>query len=174
MRRSRHCLARIASSASAMLSQLPCLARAMPLEALRQALRLLRFKGFVERGGRVGVQIILNQGDLFCFCKMHIAQVFENTGVIFCCALVFLTSTQRQPSSGANSMNRLSRRPAYIRNRSGQAVPASWGWGFWFRRSAVLRSHRGRPRGGCRHGDGCKPPRCLPSWRRSLRWPWAE
>ena len=37
----------------------------------------------------MGVQIILNQGDLFGFCKMHIAQVFENTSVIFCCALVF-------------------------------------------------------------------------------------
>ncbi len=43
--------------------------RVMPFEALR----LLRFKGFVKGGGRVGVKIILNQDDLLGFSKMRIA-----------------------------------------------------------------------------------------------------
>ena len=37
----------------------------------------------------MGVQIVLHEDDLLGFCKMDIAQLFEDMSIIFRCALVF-------------------------------------------------------------------------------------
>jgi hypothetical protein len=39
-------------------------------------------EGFVERGGLVGVEIVLHQHDLRCVGKMHVRQIPERMGII--------------------------------------------------------------------------------------------
>jgi hypothetical protein len=54
----------------------------MPFEAFNQAPGLGGGKGFVERCGGVGVEIILDQDDGFGLREVDIGQVFQNMGVI--------------------------------------------------------------------------------------------
>jgi hypothetical protein len=54
----------------------------------------------------VGVEIILHEHDLFGLGKMDIAQLFEDLRIIMAVRRS-VSLTSRQPSSGANSMNRL-------------------------------------------------------------------
>ncbi len=58
--------------------------RVVPLEPLDKTAGLCRLKGFVEGGGGVGAQIMLNQDGLFGLCckAANMAQVFENAGII--------------------------------------------------------------------------------------------
>jgi hypothetical protein len=50
----RHCLARMASSASAHVEPASVFGRVVSLESLCQTLCFLRLKGYVEKGGRMG------------------------------------------------------------------------------------------------------------------------
>jgi len=54
----------------------------MPFEAFDQTPGLGSGKGFVERCGGVGVEIILDEDDRFGLCEVDVGQVFQNVGVI--------------------------------------------------------------------------------------------
>src|SRR5258708_21937183 len=54
----------------------------MPFEALGEPARLGGGEGFVERGGLVGVEIVLHQHDLRRVGKMHVRQIPERMGII--------------------------------------------------------------------------------------------
>ena len=51
------------------------LGRVVPFETLDEPARLGGGKGFVERGGLVGVEIVLHQRDLRRVGKMHVRQI---------------------------------------------------------------------------------------------------
>jgi hypothetical protein len=54
----------------------------MPFEPFGEAARFGRRKGFVERSGLVGAEIILHQHDLRRVGKMRVGQVLERVGII--------------------------------------------------------------------------------------------
>lgn len=56
--------------------------RVMPFEAFDQAPGLGGGKGFVERCGGMGVEIVLDQDDRLGFGEVDIGQVFQGVGVI--------------------------------------------------------------------------------------------
>ena len=58
------------------------LGRIMPFEALDEPARLGRGKGLIERGGLVGVEIVLHQHDFHRVGKMHVRQIPERMGII--------------------------------------------------------------------------------------------
>src|SRR5271169_172905 len=58
------------------------LGRVVPFEALDEPARLSGGEGFVERGGLVGVEIVLHQQDLRRVGKMHVRQIPEHMGII--------------------------------------------------------------------------------------------
>lgn len=64
MRRPRHCLVRQDSSISAMLSQEPCLGVWWISSSAGQGVGLRGREGLVERGDRVGVDVVHHQDDL--------------------------------------------------------------------------------------------------------------
>ena len=80
--------------------------RVVPLEAFDQAPGLGGGKGFVGRCGGVGVETILDQDDRFGLREVDVGQVFQNVGVIDYGAAVG-DLTWRQPSGGANIMNKV-------------------------------------------------------------------
>ena len=82
MRRSRHCEARTPSSDSAKSEPGTVFRRVMPFEALDEPPGLGGGKGFVERCGGVGVEIILDEDDRFGLREVDVGQVFQNVGVI--------------------------------------------------------------------------------------------
>jgi hypothetical protein len=49
----------------------------MPFETFDQAPGLGGGKGFVERRGGVGIEIVLDQDDRFGLCEMDVGQVFQ-------------------------------------------------------------------------------------------------
>src|SRR5450756_280016 len=66
IRRSRHCRLSTESSISVRLRRIEpatVLGRVVDLELVRESLGLLRGEGLVERGGRVGVQVVEDQDD---------------------------------------------------------------------------------------------------------------
>ena len=86
----------------------------VPFEALDEPARLGRGKGLIERGWLVGVEIILHQHDFHRVGKMRVGQIPEHVGIIDGGVAVGdprlrggRLLTCRQPSSGANTMNRL-------------------------------------------------------------------
>ena len=81
------------------------LGRVVPLEALDQPAGLGRGKGLVQRSLGVGVQIVLDEDDLPGGGKVRVGQVPENMGIVD--GGVAVGDLCRQPSGGANSMNRL-------------------------------------------------------------------
>ena len=78
----------------------------MPFETLDQTPSLGGGKGFIERPGGVGVEIVLDEDDRLGFGEVNVGQIFQNVGVVDSGA-GSVTLTSRQPSSGANIMNRL-------------------------------------------------------------------
>ena len=76
--------------------------RVVPFEAFDQTPGLGGGKGFVERSSGVSVEIVLDEDDRFGLREVDVGEVFQNVGVIDGGAAV-----GRQPSSGANIMNRL-------------------------------------------------------------------
>ena len=58
------------------------LGRVVPFETLDEPARLGGGKGFVERGGLVGVEIVLHQRDLRRVGKMQVRQIPEHMGII--------------------------------------------------------------------------------------------
>ena len=55
----------------------------------------------------MGVEVVLHENDLFGLGKMQIAKLLKNLRVVDGRASLGDLVTCRQPSSGANSMNRL-------------------------------------------------------------------
>jgi hypothetical protein len=53
----------------------------VPFEALDEPARLGGGEGFVERGGLVGVEVVLHQHDLRRVGKMHVRQIPEHMGI---------------------------------------------------------------------------------------------
>ncbi len=80
--------------------------RVMPFEPLAQPSRFGGGEGRVKRRRRVRREIVLHQHDLRRAGKMRVGQVLERVSVIDGGVTVG-DFTQRQPSSGANIMNRL-------------------------------------------------------------------
>jgi hypothetical protein len=60
----------------------------------------------VERGGFVGAEVVLHEDDLAGLGEMLIGQLLQKSGIIDR-GMMLGAVTLRQPSSGANSMNRL-------------------------------------------------------------------
>ena len=58
------------------------LGRVMPFEAFDEPARLGRWKGLIERGWLVGVEIILQQHDFRRVRKMRVGQIPEHVGII--------------------------------------------------------------------------------------------
>jgi hypothetical protein len=56
--------------------------RVMPLEAFDQPSRLRGGKRLVERGGAMGVEIVLDQNDLPSAGKVCVGQILEDVGVV--------------------------------------------------------------------------------------------
>ena len=92
------------------------LGRVVPFEALDEAARLGGGEGLVERSRFVGVEIVLHQHDFRCVGEARVGEIFQNLGVIDggvtvgdfdVIKAIAEQSSVRQPSSGANSMNRL-------------------------------------------------------------------
>ena len=80
--------------------------RVMPFEPLGEAARFGGGEGRVERGGRVRAEIVLDQDDFFGVGKMQVGQFLQHLRVIDGGVMVGDLDV-RQPSSGANIMNRL-------------------------------------------------------------------
>jgi hypothetical protein len=82
------------------------LGRVMPFEPLDEAARFGGRKGLVERSQAMGVEVVLDEHDLFGAGEVRVGEVFERLRVVDGRAVVGYL-TWRQPSSGAYVMNRL-------------------------------------------------------------------
>ena len=89
-------------------SQLPCFWREVPREALDKPPGFGGREGIVERCScRVGVEIVLDQNDCFGVCEVDIGQIPQDVSVVHGGVAIGDFDMAPQPSSGANSMNRL-------------------------------------------------------------------
>lgn len=79
--------------------------RVVPFEALGQPAGLGGWEGLVERGLGMGAEIVLDQDDPGGGGEADVGDVLEDLGVVG--GGPAISDGWRQPSSGANTMNRL-------------------------------------------------------------------